>query len=241
MATASCGVSADDASRPSNGAEPATAALTAGGAVLVPVTEAARRGCHDEINATYCSTATLGAAQASCAARLSPRDRQACGRQGRDCLVPFSTTRDATCHEGPTYADLAACHSPVADDCSFYRRCLESSVDCGEDGYPLRFGERLCNMFLRTDDEFSPAGRRWLRAIRRCLQDELVFAVDAPLECNALEDRAYDAHSRCYTDPHHSICDLSLGDRFRLTELLGKELLNARAFEQIQAVVAACL
>ncbi len=158
----------------------------------------------------------------------------ACG----DARVPDGATQSAL---SAVYADPAACRRPIVDDCSFYRECLESERPCGADGYALAFGERMCRVYLDQASEFSPAGQTWLRAVRSCLQNELVPELEARTTCDALEDRAYSSHARCYTRPEHSICDLDAKDRVTLLRVTGSELFTSRSLGQVKEVLAACL
>lgn len=214
-----------------------SAALNVAPVALVPMVDAARLACAAEITTTYCSEATAVRAQEACDARLDEKERAGCDGP---CLALFSPDR-SDCRSGPTYPSRRACQTPKVDDCAFYRACMEPTTPCGEDGYALGFGERLCNVFIARRDRFSPAGQEWLRSIRKCLQDDRVGDLDAQLSCDALADRSYDSHARCYTLPEHSICDLSSHDRAVLLELVGKDLFSSRGLKQIFDVAGACL
>lgn len=206
--------------------------------ILVPTSGAARRACAEELTRTYCSDASARAAADRCTAKIDEKDRFSCNGA---CVVPFSPAREGACVEGPTYATPDACRTPVADDCSFYRSCLETAHPCGEDGYPLAFGERLCNAFIAKRAIFTPAGQVWLHGVRKCLQDELVPELGRTQSCSDLEDRAFDSHLRCYTSPAHSLCDLGHEDVLALTEILNKDILDPHAIKQVGALVSACL
>lgn len=212
-------------------------ALASGPVAFVTTSSAVRAACAAELAQTVCTEDAAAAAEAACAARLDEKDRFSCDGP---CLIRYSPLRDGACHEGLTLPDASACRAPVVDDCSFYRGCLERAVPCGESAYTLRFGERLCNVFIADQARFSEHGRTWLRAIRQCLERELVPELDAAPSCSELEAHAYASHTRCYTDPAHSICDLAHGDVLVLAELLGKDLFEPRAVEQFRAIVDAC-
>ncbi|HSO37759.1 MAG TPA: hypothetical protein VLT33_34770 [Labilithrix sp.] len=135
-----------------------------------------------------------------------------------------------------------ACDRPAPDDCSFYRACLEVSHPCGEDGYALAYGERLCQAFIDHRDAFSPRGQRWLRDVRTCLQRELVPLLHAPpMSCEKVVDDAYATHAGCYTAIDDSICALPARDVIELATILGADLFSARALSQIRDVAATCV
>lgn len=225
-----------------------TAALTgaveaaAAPVILVPTTDAPRAECAAELAVTYCSEASARAAARACAARLVGDDGKGC--YDGACLALFTPDRapmgPAGCVEGLTYPNVASCQAPLVDDCAFYRTCLDPVHACGEDGYPLGFGERICNAFIAQRERFSPAGQVWLQGIRQCLEESLVPTLGQTLSCDALEDAAYKAHTPCYTDPAHSICDLSIPDSLTLTTILGKDLLNSRTLKEVNTILAAC-
>jgi hypothetical protein len=217
--------------------EEASAVVDVEPVVWAATTSAVRARCAPELATRYCSMASAEAGAARCLARLTSAELARCDREG--CLVPFTPVREGACVEGPTYPDAEACHHPVADDCSFYRSCVETAHPCGDDGYALGFGERFCNVFMEHDDAFTPKGRTWLRSVRRCLQTELVDALDAPMACSALSDRAYGSHAGCYTLSGNSICDLPARDVAKLTELVAKDP-GQQAFKQMKAVIRAC-
>ena len=201
--------------------------------ILVPTAANVFGACAAELATTYCSEAAATAAANHCHARLPE-----CA--GADCTVTYAAER-ASCAPGPTYPTAAACDHPQADDCSFYRSCLESSHACGDDGYALAYGERLCYAFIEKRETFSSDGQRWLRGIRSCLQRSLVPLLHEPATCASLLDRAYATHPDCYTAPDNSICSLPTGDILELVSVLGNDLLSSRAQAQIRDVAHTCV
>lgn len=221
--------------------DPAFAVLPANTAVaLVPTTPAVTLRCASELGTTWCSPAAALAAVRACRARLTADERMACDSE-RGCVAPYTPTRAGPCVQGPTYPTLAACATPVEDDCAFYRACLEASHPCGATGYALGFGEPLCFLFIDRRASFSPAGQRWLRGVRTCLQRSLAALVSRPVaSCDALADEAYASHTQCYTAADNSFCALPPGDVLRLATLLGPYLRDPRAAEQTRAVARIC-
>jgi len=97
----------------------------------------------------------------------------------------------------------ATCERPVRGTCTFYRECLEAKYHCGEQGYPLGYGEHYCEAFKSKQGLLSPAGQKWMVDTMECLQETLVQegAMDvsnAGEYCGWLKDKAFSSHSRCY-------------------------------------------
>lgn len=205
---------------------------------LVPTSPSVAEACAAEVGATYCDSGAIAAADARCRARLTPEIVASCD-DDKGCLLDYAPER-TKCRAGPTYVTRAACEIPVADDCSFYRSCLEASNPCGAQGYALSYGERICHRFIAERETFTPHGQAWLRGIRSCLQRALVPLLHARTTCDSLLDAAYATHADCYTAPENSICALSPADVVSLVRVLSKDLLTARALHQVREVAATC-
>ena len=96
-------------------------------------------------------------------------------------------------------------------------------------------------VFVDHRDDFTPAGQRWLRDVRTCLQRELAaLAAQPAMTCDTLADAAYASHTRCYTAPDNSFCTLPPVDVIRLVGLLGPYLSDPRAAAQTRAVSEHC-
>lgn len=206
--------------------------------ILVSTSPKVSERCAAELGATYCTSADVTAAADSCKRRLSLDITLTCSRAG--CVLPYAAYRDR-CVAGPTYSGSAACATPVADDCAFYRTCLEGAHPCGQSGYALGFGERMCHVFIARRGEFSPAGQAWLRGVRTCLQRALVPLLGSPSPgCGPLGDIAYASHAGCYTAPGNTICALPFSDVLTLANVLSLDLLDPRAIRQMRDVAKTC-
>ena len=207
---------------------------------LIPVAAAEKAiaaACSAELDATYCTDASLRAATKRCVGKLGADVLASCGGA---CVAPFAPER-ASCRAGKTYPTAVACDAPVADDCAFYRACLEAATPCGDSGYALDFGERLCYAFIEDRASYTTRGQAWLRRVRACLQTAVVPALHEGLACGALEDAAYAAHAPCYTEKGNSICHLPVGDVVEIARVLGTTLLSSRGLVQIKQIATACL
>jgi hypothetical protein len=205
--------------------------------VLLPTAPGVARECAAELGSTYCTAVEATAAAARCSRRLDSATRSAC--TGAGCTVTYAAER-ATCHAGKTYPTAASCDQPVPDDCAFYRSCLEAKHPCGDEGYALQYGERLCYAFVEKREGFSAEGQTWLRGIRACLQRALVPVLHEAASCTAVIDKAYATHPDCYTAPDNSFCALPVSDVLELASILGKDLLSTRALTQMRQVAHTC-
>lgn len=124
-------------------------------------------------------------------ARLSPTSDAAPAPDGAsDCAV------GALAYEG-----CGACE---------YYACREREANCGPEGYLLKFGYRYCNRYrLAAEQHASPAGKAWLRNIRRCLIEVIDRDVRGG-DCESMWQRGFDSHPECYTST--GICDLPISD-----------------------------
>lgn len=106
--------------------------------------------------------------------------------------------------------------------CEFYQSCLEAQFQCGPDGYPIRYGLKYCERFISLNTSRAYTGRllssqglAWRNNTLNCLQDVLIPSltmVSQISDCQKVTEFAFNSHSRCYTQPGQSICDLPKSD-----------------------------
>jgi hypothetical protein len=107
------------------------------------------------------------------------------------------------------------CSAPIRNSCAFYTLCLENrAYDCGPTGYPLAYGQHYCDAFAAVNSSFSPRGQQWMSNTMRCLQTALIpeatGATGAVAGCDALRDKAFGTHAKCYVAS--GLCTLSVRD-----------------------------
>lgn len=104
------------------------------------------------------------------------------------------------------------------NDCEFYR-CIEAQLQCGEEGYPLRYGYRYCRRFAERSRHFNNEvnvcgfvtlssyflslflqGKQWILDVMKCLMKEssVYGELLTSNSCTELEHRAFQSHSNCY-------------------------------------------
>lgn len=103
------------------------------------------------------------------------------------------------------------CSTPALNTCTFYHDCLEDRYyHCGKTGYPLHYGQHYCETFAAVKPRLSSKGQKWLSDTMFCLQDALVpeaiHSKEAVNGCEALMDKAFGTHERCYVDS--GLCSL---------------------------------
>jgi len=131
---------------------------------------------------------------------------------------------------------------PIADDCSFYSRCLESKVPCGEQGYAIGYGQHYCNKFKENSTKFSSRGQQWLSSVLLCLQTKLIDVANGNVVMNCSEIRkfAYNSHAYCYTQSGSSICDIPPADWVQLFIIILKELKDPETWKLMIKVAQSC-
>lgn len=122
------------------------------------------------------------------------------------------------------------------DSCGFYR-CMESQKHCGSNGYPLAFGDRLCERYRQVQNHSSYALRKWYPRVRECLQ-QVVAEIADPLSCEDLETKAFESHLDCYMET--GFCDLSFADKLTVLRVAGLDALYPKTMEVSLKVAATC-
>lgn len=140
-----------------------------------------------------------------------------------DCSCQLSNTTAKPYTGVPTTSLPLECYSPSGDSCDWYRNCLERRYPCEDtsNAYSIKYAEKFCRLYGDRYSLFSPEGRKWVDAVRKCLQVSLVPILRPwyKLSCEDIRQRAFDSHTPCYLDPDKgapSICDLDCEDFFKI-------------------------
>lgn len=137
-------------------------------------------------------------------------------------------TKDCSCNPSSftthTNNSLPAeCYSSSGDSCGWYRNCLEQEHPCEatSNAYAIRYAETFCKLYDKRYTLFNADGRKWVDAVRKCLQVAL-----APLlrpwkhpSCKEVRETAFASHTPCYLTPDKdapSICDLDCSEYFQI-------------------------
>ena len=157
----------------------------------------------------------------------------------------------SACKSNDTDAELAdslACPvEPAADSCQLYK-CVETEAQCGDEGYPLAYGERYCRRFLNLCDEtlFTADEKKWVAATAVCLQEATAEAQVLDGACDALTTKSFEAHSRCYTEGAQenggpSFCALGPASWRRIRACVVRDdRLSLKGLRQLSKVVLKC-
>ena len=129
----------------------------------------------------------------------------------------------------------AWCHSPDGSSCSWYRECLSKAYpQCNDDDdeYAIKYAEKFCTLYDENLKDFSSQGKKWVNAVRKCLQLKLVPVIDTTRQktCAELKSAAFETHTPCYLDPDPSApsyCDLSIGDQLTVFWTIKSAFANA--------------
>lgn len=140
---------------------------------------------------------------------------------------------------------LASCQAPKANDCSFYRKCVQKKFNCAHEEYPIGYGEKYCNKFnALTSSDLSAYGILWRDETLSCLQKALVPTLSPSSEiktCSQLDTVAFDSHPACYTNVYMSICELPAGDWQTIVKVVDpSDYLSTKSAKQIASVIKTC-
>ena len=137
-----------------------------------------------------------------------------------DCSCQPSNTTPKPYTGIPTTSLPSKCYSPSGDSCDWYRNCLEKKYPCEDtsNAYAIKYVEKFCRLYGDRYSIFSSEGRKWVDAVRKCLQVSLVPILrpwNKKLSCKDIRERAFASHTPCYLNPDKdapSICDLGFKD-----------------------------
>lgn len=124
------------------------------------------------------------------------------------------------------------CFFPKENDCDWYRRCLEARIPCEstKHSYALSYAESDCKLLNRNYDMFSNDVKRWIDAVRKCLQQSLVHVLfpQSTMSCETLKKMALYTHTGCYLRPTPSIymCNLTPFDFLKISWIIKKGFLT---------------
>jgi hypothetical protein len=112
---------------------------------------------------------------------------------------------------------------PSSRSCDYYYE-VERDYKCGEHGYPLDFGHRLCEKYLTAQPNVSKSLRLWFPKVRYCLQVYLENNRGNFRGCQDLRRKALKSHTTCYEKT--GFCDLSFSDKMTILRVTAMDLAN---------------
>lgn len=155
----------------------------------------------------------------------------------------------------PYHQFSSTCLDPPRGQCAFYAQCLEVQYHCGEDGYPLGYGQKYCDKFnavlQSSPEKFSSKAIQWTLDTMQCLQRALVTDVIHPqtldnvlrphMDCHKVQQIAFESHADCYLD--NGICSLQIRDWLEIIRIVGVGTVVGSwdALEETLTVAGGCL
>ncbi|KAG4074248.1 hypothetical protein HA402_008657 [Bradysia odoriphaga] len=135
--------------------------------------------------------------------------------------------------------------TPSGTECNFYEDCLEAIFPCGDGGYAIHYGFRLCKKFQENRVLFSPLGKMWVSATCFCLQNILAGSItsgtfNATTTCTDIENFAWATHLGCYTDTNPSVCNIPITDWIMILNTAKESFNDLRSYELVAQVGHAC-
>ncbi|KAK3104234.1 hypothetical protein FSP39_025520 [Pinctada imbricata] len=127
-----------------------------------------------------------------------------------------------------------SCFRPDGKGCDWYVNCLEKFYPCEQDDnrYAISYAKNYCEKYGANYNAFSPTGKRWVDATRKCLQRALVpllMKEDKP-SCAEIKETAFLSHASCYAKPSSSapsFCELSGEDVSEITKTINSAFFSA--------------
>lgn len=146
--------------------------------------------------------------------------------------------------EVPYYFKNKACSTTMVGTCEWYSQCVEKSLSCGNQGYPLGYGYKYCKKFSAYTG-FSAEGNKWRDQTLKCLQHELKLTVELTLRtnknsCADVRTIAFRTHPDCYTREPHSVCYIKY-DMFKVLEITKDEMFTTEYGVQAKESATICL
>ena len=145
----------------------------------------------------------------------------------------------------------AWCYSPDGRSCNWYTDCLNKAYPKCEDDkdeYAIKFAEKFCKLYDKNYKDFSTEGKKWVDAVRKCLQVKLVPLIDTTREksCAELKSEAFKTHTPCYLNPDQSslsYCDLSIADQMTVFWTIKSAYIDAfgSSLKGMLEVLAGCI
>ncbi|KAL9039043.1 MAG: hypothetical protein Q9214_005036, partial [Letrouitia sp. 1 TL-2023] len=133
-----------------------------------------------------------------------------------------------------------SCKSPRPMSCDFYRNCAEGQLGCGPGGYPLAYGEKNCNKFVKNLKYFSAAGREWIFGTMLCLQTAMVPVLEpCTATCSSFENAAFDSHPGCYVKS--GFCGLQCPDVLATMMTVSTDLISLKSLKQVAQTSGLCI
>lgn len=126
-------------------------------------------------------------------------------------------------------------------EASEYRWCkayplLNQKLGCEKDNYLVRFGQKYCEVYVRTNETFSPKTQVTLRKIRHCLVKDALL--NPSLSCANSEAMAMKSHIGCYLES--GFCKVPLHEQVAIWWLAKSETVQPSFLRTMYAVRAAC-
>ena len=132
--------------------------------------------------------------------------------------------------------DLCKHHSSSNSlSCNFHDTCIESTVQCGTNGFSLSYAYPRCDairMFRASNDtcKYCLSNQKlvdWALETEKCVQPRLQDLAERfynksisyksmpdPIDCIRFENQAFESIKTCYTENLNTFCSLFSNDRF---------------------------
>lgn len=133
------------------------------------------------------------------------------------------------------------CTNPARGSCDFYSNCAERQLGCGPGGYPLAYGAKNCNRFVKNLNYFSAVqGHNWIFDTMLCLQKAMVPVLKpCTASCASFSQAAFNSHPKCYVDS--GFCGLQCPDILATMITVNTDLVSLESVKQVAATAGGCV
>ncbi len=135
------------------------------------------------------------------------------------------------------FISLSALAGPSRKSCNYYVE-VEREYRCGSEGYPVKFGYRLCEKYRVAEPNMPAKVKTWFPKIRYCLQRYLETQRGSIRDCHDLHVKAINSHIGCYVAT--GFCDLGIMDQAAILQVTSMDIFNTDIMGLSMRVQMAC-
>jgi len=104
----------------------------------------------------------------------------------------------------------------------------------------MGFGYKFCEIYLKSENSYSPEAHAWLRRVRVCLMEEFASAdqQNRSRTCRLVRSESFRSHVGCYVET--GFCDLKSKDVLQVFWAMKSSARHLEIYQDAQGIVRAC-
>lgn len=128
--------------------------------------------------------------------------------------------------------------------CEFFK-CFEDRFPCGKQYWIMNWGYKYCRRYADSKfiEKFTPTGKKLLEHVNKCLpkQFEKNYKSKRPIRCKKLNNEAFSAQTKCYTDIQKDFCTGFVENKMLFVQVLdNSDLINMESISMIKKASEKC-